>query len=180
MTRERCAAGQSEGASGGTQHASTRCNVTDVRIGLDLESLAPVADSIAAFGDRYLRRIYTERELRECGRMPERLAECFAGKEATMKALRRGDEAIPWTDISVHRDMAGRASIALSGAASQLARARGVSSLQLSVARAGRFAVAIVVAACDPDASEPDAGEPDDSEPAGDGISRLPRSLFER
>ena len=63
-----------------------------------------------------------------------------------MKALRRGDEAIPWTDISVHRHESGNASITLTGAASELARARGVSVLQVSIAQGGRCAAAIVLA----------------------------------
>jgi len=110
------------------------------RIGLDLVSVEAVAAAIATHGDRYLRRTYTEEELRDCAGEPERLAARFAAKEAAMKALDRGDEPLPWTSIAVHRDAGGRPTLQLSGAAAELA------NFELSLTHDGGYSAAVVLA----------------------------------
>jgi holo-[acyl-carrier protein] synthase len=116
------------------------------RIGLDLVSVEAVATAIATHGDRYLRRTYTEEELRDCAGEPERLAARFAAKEAAMKALDRGDEPLPWTSIAVHRDAGGRPTLRLSGAAAELAARRGLASFELSLTHDGDYSAAVVLA----------------------------------
>ncbi|MGD0981466.1 MAG: holo-ACP synthase [Solirubrobacteraceae bacterium] len=120
-------------------------------VGLDLASIEDVQWSINAHADRYLRRVYTNRELDDC-RNPDgtpnarRLAARFAAKESTMKALRLADEALPWRSIGVRSDGFGRPSIELSGRAEELASRRGVSALDVSLTHEGPFAAAVVVA----------------------------------
>jgi holo-[acyl-carrier protein] synthase len=123
-----------------------------VLVGIDLTSVADVESSIRVHAGRYLRRVYTSGELRDCagsGGAPDarRLAARFAAKEAALKALRSGDEAVPWSSIDVRRDRFGRPSLRLSGAAGELARRRGVESLAVSLTHDGPFAAAIVIAA---------------------------------
>jgi holo-[acyl-carrier protein] synthase len=124
-------------------------------VGIDLASVADVEESIRVHGGRYLRRVYTSRELRDCaksGGVPDarRLAARFAAKEAALKVLRAGDEAVPWQAIGVRSDRSGRPSIEFTGAAGELARRRGVESLELSLTHEGPFAAAVVVAqVCD-------------------------------
>ena len=43
---------------------------TSIRVGADLVTVGQVSDSIACFGDRYLRRIYTEQEIASCAGAP--------------------------------------------------------------------------------------------------------------
>ena len=122
-----------------------------ISIGIDLTSADAVAESLETHGARYLERVYTDQERRDCARPaghPDagRLAARFAAKEATMTALRRDDEPIPWTSIGVCADGAGRPSLELSGPAAALARRRGVSELSVSLPRDGQFAAAVVVA----------------------------------
>lgn len=117
-----------------------------MRIGLDLVSVEAVVTAIAAHGERYLTRTYTDEELRDCGGEPHRLAARFAAKEAVMKALDRADEPIPWTSISVHRDQSGRPSLVLSGAAAELAAKRGLASFELSLTHDGGYGAAVVLA----------------------------------
>lgn len=122
-----------------------------LRVGIDLVSVDAVEESIRIHSARYLRRVYTSREVRDC-RAPDglpdarKLAECFAAKEAALKVLGVDDEAVPWQSIEVHNDRFGSPSIELSGAAEQLARQRGVMELNLSITHEGRLAAAIVVA----------------------------------
>jgi holo-[acyl-carrier protein] synthase len=115
-------------------------------VGFDLVAAEEVQEAIAAHGRRYLERVYSEEELRDCREDPVRLAQRFAVKEATMKALDRRDEPLPWREITLGRDQDGRPSVILSGAAAAFARERGVESLSVSVSRTRGLAGAIVLA----------------------------------
>ena len=122
-----------------------------LRGGIDLMSVEAVEESIRVHAGRYLRRVYTSRELRDCatsGGVPDarRLAARFAAKEAAMKVLRGGDEPLPWQTIGVLADRFGRPAIELTGAAGELARRRGIEALDVSLTHEGPFAAAVVVA----------------------------------
>jgi holo-[acyl-carrier protein] synthase len=117
-----------------------------VSVGIDLVKVEQVQESMARHGSRYLQRIYTEQELADSAGDPARLAARFAAKEATMKALGRGDEGIGWRSIAVHRAATGQPTIELSGAAAELARARGVTALAVSLTHEPQHAAAIVLA----------------------------------
>ncbi len=122
-----------------------------LRVGIDLVSIDAVEESIRIHSGRYLRRVYTSREVRDC-RAPDglpdarKLAGRFAAKEAALKVLGVDDEAIPWPSIEVRSDRRGSPSIELTGAAERLARERGVTELELSITHEGPLAAAIVVA----------------------------------
>ena len=96
-----------------------------IRVGTDLCSVQAVADSVATFGDRYLRRIYTDHELEYCGTDParanERLAARFAAKEAAVKVLRPVDVRPNWLSIEVRRDPGGWCELSLTGSAAEMA-----------------------------------------------------------
>lgn len=115
-------------------------------------SVDTVNESIRVHAERYLKRVYTQRELDDCstpqGIDPERLAGRFAAKEATLKVLRPDDEAIPLNTIEVCRDPSGWVELELSGAAAALASAGGVEEFSLSIAHESGFATAVVVARC--------------------------------
>jgi holo-[acyl-carrier protein] synthase len=121
-----------------------------MRVGIDLCSVRDVAESIERFGDRYLRRVYTEHEVEYCGKDParsaERFAARFAAKEATVKVLRPRDSWPDWRSIEVRRDPGGWCELSLTGTAAQLARDAAISSLALSLSHDGGMANAVVVA----------------------------------
>ncbi len=117
-----------------------------ITVGLDLVDGEEIERSLARYGDRYLKRIYTAQERAESGRDPKRLAARFAAKEATMKALGRADEGIAWTSIEVRRDVDRRPRIELTGGAAELARRLGVTSLELSLTHEADRAAAVVLA----------------------------------
>lgn len=121
-----------------------------LRVGTDLCSVEQVAESVATFGDRYLRRVYTDHELEYCGQDPvlsaERLAARFAAKEATMKVLRPRDERPDWRTIEVRRDPGGWCELALSGSAARLAHDAAIDSLSVSLSHEAGMANAVVVA----------------------------------
>ena len=121
-----------------------------VRVGIDLVSVEAVRQSLSEHGEHYLRRVYSEREVRDCntpsGPDPERLAARFAAKEATLKVLRPGDVGVPWFTIEVVRRPEGWVALELSGPAAELAADAGITELALSITHETGFASAVVVA----------------------------------
>ena len=94
-----------------------------LRVGVDLIEIARVEEAANRWGERFLRKIFTEAE-RTCyeGRIAS-LAARFAAKEAASKALGTGlMTEIPWTDIEVLTGPAGEPGLHLHGRARQTAR----------------------------------------------------------
>jgi holo-[acyl-carrier protein] synthase len=115
-------------------------------VGIDLVDVAQIEESLALYGDRFLNRVFTPAEYVDCKGHTAALAARFAAKEATMKALRRGDEGIGWQSIEVLTGAGGMPEIGLSGAAEELAATHGVTALRVSMTRQRRHAAAVVVA----------------------------------
>ncbi len=114
-------------------------------VGIDLIEISRVAQSVDRWGDRFLRRIYTEGELAYCrGRTPQ-LAARFAAKEAMMKALGTGRYGLSWRDIEVVRRRGGRPTIQLQGRAAKIAERLEVSHVALSITHSREYAAASVV-----------------------------------
>jgi holo-[acyl-carrier protein] synthase len=116
-----------------------------IAVGIDLVCYDEIAEALR-HGDRYLRRIYTDEELDVCGASPRLLAACFAAKEATMKALSRTDQPIPWRSIELRMRHGSQPSLELTGDAASLARQRGVTGLSVSVTHSSHSAAAVVLA----------------------------------
>lgn len=116
------------------------------RVGIDLTAIDDVRESLERFGVGYLMRIFSPAEGRECGSNPARLAEMFAVKEATMKALGRRDEGVDWKSIQVSGVSSAQPRVALTGQAAALGRARGLTRLTVSVSHDRIHATALVVA----------------------------------
>ena len=119
--------------------------ISALRVGIDLVRVSRVNESLAAFGDRFLRRLFTDDEIAYAtaapGQMGERLAARFAAKEAAKKALRGGD-GIGWRQIEVRREASGACDLVLHGEA---ARVAGPCSTAVSLSHEGDFATAVVV-----------------------------------
>lgn len=115
------------------------------RVGIDLADASEVEQSLRLHGERYLNRVYTKREQRDCANDAGRLATRFAAKEATIKALRWGDEPIEWRSIAVECDSSENLTLRLSGTTAELARSRGVTSLSLSLSGERERTLAIVL-----------------------------------
>lgn len=116
------------------------------RVGIDLVSVPRIAESLARFGERFLRRLFTDGEIAYATSAPalaaERLAARFAAKEATIKALGLCARGASWRQIEVCRAADGRCGIALHGELATLARA---DHLALSLSHEGDLAAAVVI-----------------------------------
>jgi len=117
--------------------------------GVDLAEVDRIRQSVERFADRFLQRIYTEREIayveRKANRF-ERYAARFAAKEAGMKALGTGwRRGIQWKDFEVINLPSGRPTLLLHGEAEAIAAQMGVRNVQLSLTHTSRDALAYVI-----------------------------------
>jgi holo-[acyl-carrier protein] synthase len=121
-----------------------------VRIGIDIQAIEDVEESLIRFASRYTNRLFTDSELQECdltsSLAPRRLAERFAAKEATIKVLGPTNAIPDWKSIEIRTTPSGHPIIALSGFATDLAALRGLGSLSLTTCHARGIVTAVVVA----------------------------------
>ena len=113
--------------------------------GVDIIEISRIARTLERYGHRFLRRVYTPRELEYCRGRPSKLASRFAAKEATMKALGTGVRGVGWKDIEVSRAPSGAPSILLHGRALTRAQRLGVLEISVSMSDSREHAVAFVV-----------------------------------
>jgi holo-[acyl-carrier protein] synthase len=123
--------------------------IEDLSVGVDLVDISEVAKSVKRFGDKYLRRVYTEHEIASCQGPPDvaagSLAARFAAKEATLKVLRPDGARPDWRSIEVVRLPNGSCKLRLRGAAARLAVERGLGPFALSMTHEAGLAAAVVV-----------------------------------
>jgi holo-[acyl-carrier protein] synthase len=126
-----------------------------VRVGCDVIAVEDVQDSLDLFGDRYLRKVYTNSEIDDCrGRnQAQRLAARFAAKEAVIKAFAEPGMPFPLREIEVTRD-GPLPVLRLSGTMAERAAEKGWLSSSLSLSHADCHAMAVVVVVCRPAKSE--------------------------
>ena len=114
--------------------------------GVDIIEIERVQRVLDRYGERFLRRVFTEGEIAYCRGRPPNLAARFAAKEATMKALGTGVRGVGWRDIEVVRSESGAPSVKLHNRAEQRAMRLAVREISLSLSHSRDYAVAFVVA----------------------------------
>jgi holo-[acyl-carrier protein] synthase len=118
-------------------------------IGLDLEEVPRIREAIERHGERFLARVYTDRErayVENKANRYERYAARFAAKEAGMKALGTGwDRGVRWRDVEVVNDAHGRPRLEFHGRAREHADAQHCGAIHLSLSHSRGHAVAQVV-----------------------------------
>ena len=113
--------------------------------GVDIIEIKRVEKVALSYGDRFLKRIYTDGEIEYCrGRAPQ-LASRFAAKEAVMKALGTGIRGVGWRDVEIARKRGMAPHIKLHGRAKKRASQIGLKGLTISLSHSKEFAVASVI-----------------------------------
>ncbi|MCX6968042.1 MAG: holo-ACP synthase [Verrucomicrobia bacterium] len=114
--------------------------------GIDLVENARIAASIEKFGDRFLHRIFTANEIAYCAPKPNPVphyAARFAAKEAISKAFGCGiGKTLGWLEMEVTNDELGAPHVVLHGAGVELAAARGVRQIHVSLTHTDAYAAA--------------------------------------
>ncbi len=116
------------------------------RAGVDIIEIERIDGACRRFGERFLKRVYTDPEIGLCrGRAPA-LAARFAGKEAVMKALGTGAKGVSWREIEILAKPTGEPTVRLYGKARVRAGLIGLGDLAITLSHSRDYAVAVVVA----------------------------------
>jgi holo-[acyl-carrier protein] synthase len=120
-----------------------------VGTGIDITEVPRIAAAIERFGERFLDRVYTPKEIAYCRSKKnavERFAARFAAKEAAMKAIGTGlRQGVTWHDVEVGREPGGRPTIIFSGRAAEFAAKLGAKRVHLSLTHSEQTAIANVI-----------------------------------
>jgi holo-[acyl-carrier protein] synthase len=120
-----------------------------IGLGIDVEEVERVKGAMVRQGERFLKRIFTEKEQAYCEQFKdkyERYAGRFAVKEAAMKALGTGwSRGVRWVDIEVLRPKGRRPTLELKGEARKIADKLGVKNIAISITHTPKQAMAQVI-----------------------------------
>ena len=118
----------------------------NVAIGIDIIEVERVLKVYQHHGERFLKRVFTEMEVRQCRGKATRLAGRFAAKEAISKALGTGLHGVTWREMEVVQLRSGRPTVTLHGNAKRRAELLGISAFDVSIADLKDFSIAVAVA----------------------------------
>lgn len=117
-------------------------------LGLDLAELDRISALWDKFGQKFARKILTDRELEQLPKKNPvpRLTALFAGKEAAVKALGTGfSQGIHFKCIEILHNSSGKPEITFLGRGFEQCEALGVTSAHISLTHARDIAAATVV-----------------------------------
>ncbi|MCD6452829.1 MAG: holo-ACP synthase [Dehalococcoidales bacterium] len=114
-------------------------------VGVDIIEIDRIEVAISYWGELFLRRIYTDAELRlHRGQFPS-LAVHFAGKEAVIKVLGGRSRGFRWRDIEILPDPRGKPLVYLQGSTRSQADSLGLTNLSISFSHSKEYAVAVAI-----------------------------------
>jgi len=119
--------------------------------GIDLVEFSRIERMVSKHDQRFLDRVFTERERQDAEaaakKRIEKLAGRFAAKEAVLKLIGTGWRGkIAWTDIEVVNNELGEPKVRISGEVERIADDKGIEDITLSITHTGNFAMASAVA----------------------------------
>lgn len=116
-----------------------------VGVGVDAVAVGRMEQAIVRHGERFLARVFTQGERRDCERRTQSYAARFAAKEAAIKAL-GGVVGAKWHDLEVVKGDSGKPELMLHGRARAVADERKVARFHLSITHESTLAIALVIA----------------------------------
>ena len=112
--------------------------------GVDIIEIKRIEGALARFGERFLKRVFTDAEIALYRKSGEALAARFSGKEAVMKTL--GLKYLPWKDIEILPDSRGKPLVTLHGKAKIRSAELKLAGIAISLSHCHEYAVASAVA----------------------------------
>ena len=110
------------------------------RVGVDVAAIPRIVEAHQRFGDRFLHKFLSDREIAYCGGSAERWAGRWAAKEAIGKAMPTGVARPRMRDVEILPSDDGRPHVAVAPATTLTG-----SAVDVSIAHDGHFAVAVAV-----------------------------------
>ena len=123
----------------------------DIKNGIDIIEVDRIKESIEKQGDKFLNRVFTEKEIKYCESKKvqkyQSYAARFAGKEAVFKALSSlidNKYDVSWKDIEILNDEEGRPFVNIMGNLKEIVGAK--VNIEISLSHIQRIAVAEAIA----------------------------------
>lgn len=118
-------------------------------IGIDMVRNSRIENLIDKWGEKFLRKIFTDDELAQNSNGKNRnisYAANYAVKEAFVKALGTGfRRGIKFHNIAVKRNELGKPFIDLLGSTKKIAEQRGLTKIHTTISHDGEYSVAVVI-----------------------------------
>ena len=115
-----------------------------ITCGTDIIEIERIKESIKDLGEKFLNRIYTQKEIEYCenkkGQKYQHYAARFAAKEAIFKAISKelkDKYEIGWKDMEILNDEQGRPQVKIRGVQKE--------NIDISISHCKEYAVAMVV-----------------------------------
>ena len=115
-----------------------------ITCGTDIIEIERIKESIEDLGEKFLNRIYTQKEIEYCeskkGQKYQHYAARFAAKEAIFKAISKelkDKYEIGWKDMEILNDKQGRPQVKVKGVQKE--------NIDISISHCKEYAVAMVV-----------------------------------
>lgn len=118
-----------------------------LKTGIDLIEVERFRSQKPEIRQRFIERVYTEKEREYCGENDQHLAGRFAAKEAVAKALGCGIGEISWQEIEILNDELGAPVLKLHGKAAERAEHLGLTVWSVSITHLKEYAAAVAVGA---------------------------------
>ena len=117
--------------------------------GVDIIEVARVRNAVNKWGDRFIKKIFTDKEIEYSKKkrfMFQHLAARFATKEAVVKALGDGWQGqVTWKDLEILNEENGKPRVNLLGRAEQVKQEKGISDIIVSMSHTENYAVASAI-----------------------------------
>lgn len=118
-----------------------------LRSGIDTIEISRLREIKPAIRERFIQRVFTEKEIAQAKDRDEVLSGLFAAKEAVSKALGTGIGRVGWQEIEILHLPTGQPFVILHGAAKQVADDFNLTEWSVSISHDRTKAIAMAVAA---------------------------------
>ena len=119
-------------------------------IGTQIIECPRIGKMVENHGELFLRRVYTDREIRFCQARKhaiEHFTGLWAAKEAILKALGAGrSRGLTWTDIEVQQARRDQPQVLVAGEAKAMAVRKGVGDILITISHCRNYATAYAMA----------------------------------
>lgn len=118
----------------------------NLRSGIDTIEISRLAEIQAPIRERFIKRVFTSKEIAQSKNRNDALSGLFAAKEAVSKALGTGIGFVSWQDIEILHLPSGQPTLVLHGNAEKTAKQLGLEDWSISISHDRSKAIALAVA----------------------------------
>lgn len=124
-------------------------------IGTDIIEISKIKNIHKRWGDKALKRVFTDNEIKYCNSVRYRFRSFgarFAAKEAVLKAIGNGlnndsgtQRSWTWKDIEIVKEKSGKPEVKFRGKIKALFKKLKLNNIEISISHCDNFAVAVAI-----------------------------------